>query len=320
MELTSINFPDSVTDIGEAAFWACLRLNIAIPNGIESIGRFAFYVCALDDVTIPASVTFIGDGAFSGCRPLSAIKVDANNQAYKAIDGVLFTKDGTELVAYPSGKKDSSYTVPNGVRIIKDNSYGSNTYLRSVVFSDSVTEIGFQSFSGCSNLKNISLGSGVIRIEHYAFADTGLTNVFIPSGVEKIVGSAFSGCSRLSAFEVDPNNPHYTSFEGVVFSKDLSTLAIYPSGRRYHYSIPNGTTTIGEWAFTGNNRLTSVYIPISVTNIERDAFWQNDALFDVYYKGSAADRENLLTIDFNNSSLTNAEWHYNCIPFDGTVE
>jgi hypothetical protein len=131
---------------------------VVIPGTIDRervtyIGAEAFYGrSSLTSVTIPASVTYIGAAAFAKCGRLEAINVSAENQRYKDIDGILFTKDGETLLAYPGGGK-SAYTIPDGVASIDDFAFLGCTNLTSVTIPAGVTHVGERAFYGCDKLK-----------------------------------------------------------------------------------------------------------------------------------------------------------------------
>ncbi|MCL2087547.1 MAG: leucine-rich repeat protein [Oscillospiraceae bacterium] len=107
-----------------------------------------------------------------------------------------------------------------------------------------------------------------------AFCDcTGLTEITLPAGVVSIGVGAFFGCEGLREIKVSEDNQVYTSLDGVLFSKDLNTIVIYPRGKiGDYYTIPNSVTSIGEAAFAGCSELTSITIPDSVTSIGDWAF------------------------------------------------
>ena len=158
--LTSITIPNSVTSIGNSAFLGCSSLtSITIPNSVTSIGYSAFSGCSsLTSITIPNSVTYIGSGAFSGCSSLTSIEVNANNQNYASIDGVLYNKEITTLICCPSGK--TSITIPNSVTSIGDYAFRYCSSLTSITIPNSITSIGNYAFLGCSSLTSITcLGS-----------------------------------------------------------------------------------------------------------------------------------------------------------------
>ena len=120
---------------------------VVIPGEIEGkkvtgIGMDAFDSCtSLTSITIPYGVTEIGYAAFSGYPSLTAINVGVNNQSYCSVDGVLFSKDMSEIILYPRGKTDASYTIPDGVTSIDTETFENCVHLDSITVPASVTEL-----------------------------------------------------------------------------------------------------------------------------------------------------------------------------------
>jgi hypothetical protein len=111
-----------VTGIGGGAFVGCDSLtNIILPSSLVSIGVSAFAGCSsLIGITIPAYVTSIGDDAFYGNAALTAITVDTANAYYASdADGVLFNKEKTVLIQYPTGNARSDYAIPADVTAVQ---------------------------------------------------------------------------------------------------------------------------------------------------------------------------------------------------------
>lgn len=141
--LTEIKIPESVKTIGLCAFDRCASLaTVTLSEGLEEIGRQAFAYCeALKRIHIPKSVKCIGIWAFDGCDTLEEITVDTENSAYRSIDGNLYSKDGTVLLKYAVGKKNTEITVPEGVKKIGESAFLGAESLKKIHLPDSLTEI-----------------------------------------------------------------------------------------------------------------------------------------------------------------------------------
>ena len=179
--LTSVTIPNSVTNIGVYAFYGCKSLtSVTIPDSVISIGDYAFSYCeSLTSVTIPNSVTSICSDAFFDCTSLKSIEVSDNNKNYSSVDGVLFNKDKTELIKYPSSKTDNTYEIPDNVTSIGAYAFQDCSRLTSVTIPNSVTSIGYGAFLGCSSLTSVTIPNSVTSIGSYAFYDcTNLANVY----------------------------------------------------------------------------------------------------------------------------------------------
>ena len=102
--LKHIELPDSVTTIEQEAFSDSGIETIKLSNSLTYIGKEAFKNTNLKTITIPASVSGIESEAFSGCKSLTEINVDEDNQYYSSIDGILYDKSGENMIFYPEGK------------------------------------------------------------------------------------------------------------------------------------------------------------------------------------------------------------------------
>ena len=251
--LSNITLSTSLTSIGECAFWHCESLkNIEIPESVTNLGELMFGECKmLSSITIPASVTNIDDSAFRGCYSLEYITLDENNPRYKLIDGNLYSKDEKTLVKYAVGKKNVSFSIP-----------------------ETVTNIEFYAFEGCTALKSIEIPDSVTTIKGSAFEDcTALTSVNIPDGV-KTIGGIFIGCSSLKNITIPDS---VTNIEGYAFRGCTSLKSI---------TIPKSVTSIGDFAFHYCLSLETIYIPASVKTIGDHAISWSALLRKINFDGT----------------------------------
>jgi hypothetical protein len=121
----------------------------------------------------------------------------------------------------------------------------------------------------------VNLGTGVVSFGEEAFRNCArLPSIAIPASVTSIGSWAFRECPRLVDIQVDAGNPAYCSREGVLFNKNVTKLICHPIGKADRaYAVPDGTTTINDYAFSFCTNLEGVTLPFSVTNIGQLAFY-----------------------------------------------
>ena len=288
--LKSLVLPDGVTSIGDYAFDGCCSLRcVVISDGVTRIGNYAFWGCkSLKSLVIPDSVTHIGNGAFNACSSLKSLVIPAS---VGNIIGNPFSGWNGEL------KCLSPYFIyDNKVLFDKDKSKiiafrDRNT--TSYVIPDSVSCIEFGAFWNCHSLKRLVLPDSVSSIGDWAFWNCrSLTDIVIPDSVNSIGDRVFSGCCSLKSLVI----PDSVSSIGESVFEDCTSLSslVIPEGVtsighcafRGCYSlsnivIPNGVTSIGGCAFDGCKSLNSVVIPDSVTSIGYWAFQFCSSLNDI---------------------------------------
>ncbi len=308
---TAYKIPDSVTSIGDEAFWDCTSLtSVTIPDSVISVGDDAFYDCtSLTSVTIPDSVTSIGDEVFRDCTSLTSVTIG---------DGVTIIGDS----AFSNCKNLTSVTIPDGVTSIGEHTFYNCTRLTSITIPDSVTSIGDKAFSNCESLTSVTIGGGVTSIGSYAFYDCTslrkveitdlkawceidfyyshsnplyyakklylsgelITELVIPKDVTSIGDHAFTNCESLTSVTIGDGvkSIGYSAFSNctgvtsiIIPDSEISigALAFCNCTGLTSVIIPDSVTSIGGSAFDGCTSLTSITIPDSVTSIGGCAFW-----------------------------------------------
>ncbi len=210
--------------------------DVVLPEEIDGetvvgLGDFIFNMQdGIETVTIPDNLCHIGASAFYGTS-ITEFIVSDTHPMYKTEDGVLFSKDGIALVAYPPEKTDTSYTVPDGVEELYHGCFAQNLHLQEVTLPD-----------------------GLIYIDTWAFAYTLLTELDIPDTVTEIGGYAFAYMTRLTEIET-PSDLAYISSATFAGCANLDTV-----------TLNEGLLEIGQSAFAGT-AVRDIVIPTTVTSI-----------------------------------------------------
>ena len=262
MALHELVIPGNVQEIGDNAFNGCIQLSsLTLSEGIRVIEEMAFSNCSdLTEVLIPASVECLGDGVFSDCLAMTQIAVAPESEHFVVRDDILYSKDLSVLVHYPASKEEQEFTIPEEVRKIAGLAFASNYFLMEVMLGDHLEEVGSYAFARCSSLSFMSL----------------------PAQTTRLGASPFHDCTMLLEIEVDPNNPCYSSIDGVLYNKEQTQLIQYPAGLYDDfYKVPDTVREIAENACYDAQDLEVLKIPAGVRKIGDMAFAFCDQLRDV---------------------------------------
>ena len=215
---TNIVVPDTidgrkVTVLGNSTFQYCTQASdiesVTLPDSLTTIEKNAFYNCEkLKSVTIPQNVSSIGLAAFvEGLSEssLTEIKVDPENPYFSEKDGVVFSKDGTKLIVFPSGRS-GDYQIPDGTVSVGDYAFYYCVNVSSITVPGSVRSLGEGAFGNCSSLTKAVLNEGLEEIGEYAFqSSSGIRDIIIPTSVKSVGKNGLrlsSGC-RIRVLSTD---------------------------------------------------------------------------------------------------------------------
>ena len=217
--------------------------------------------CQSGNASIYSTMTWM---AFVGCPSIRSVTMCGDRVPLSELFPDVYQKL-TEVVVLP-GTKSFVSGFMDGCSAVK-----------RVFLPEGFAYIGSSAFSGCTDLVEVVIPSSVTSIGSSAFRNcSALESVMFPTGLEKVGWDAFAGCTRLARVET----PTLAAWLAISFGdRDANPLArgaaLYLGGSvspLERLVIPDGTASIGHYAFTGYTNLVSVTIPQSVTDIGYSAF------------------------------------------------
>lgn len=277
VSLGSISVPSSVTKIGSEAFSGCSNMCFStVSNNITEIGEMAFFGCkGAETINISSNVNKIGDGAFADISDVKEFVISSSNEKYHTSEGVVFSKDLSEIVQYPKSKNGGSFTAN------KNGLSGD---------ADMVTTIHPYAFYGCENLTSVNL-TGIEAIGELAFAKAFNIKNIIAEGLEDTSYGVFSGTSWLEDSAKEKSQ--------VVLGKCLILYADVDKTIVESNDLDESITGIAGQAFASSD-IESICISGKIKHIGENAFLNAVNLQNVYFDEMNSD----LVADLKNPDKT----------------
>lgn len=213
----------------------------------------SLFFSIITSLTIPQYCWFQSNDVFAyDTKYLKEILVSENNEWYTSVNGVLYSKNKTELIKYPSAADANKYIVPAGTKSLSRSAISYCDNLTEIVLQEGVESINYRTFAGCNNLKKISIP------------------VSLSSFPVSRYDCAIEECDSLTSITVASNNEKYDSRDNCNAIIETATNTLIFGCKST--TIPASVTSIGVGAFQYCRGLTSLTIPSSVTSIGDYAF------------------------------------------------
>lgn len=261
VKLGNDTLPNSLVSIAENGLYCAgpTDFSLTLPSGIESVGNSSFILSKFNSIKFGKNVQEIGTNIFAYCDRLEEIVIDEENP-YFCTDGIaILNKDKSVLYDV---RKDSieSYDIPEGVTIIKENTFSNSDY-KDITIPDGVETIEGYAFSNMSNLTSITFPNSVISLgDSVLYYCQNLVDVTLPSGISEIPYGFMEYCDKIESIQIPSG---VTLIDGFAFDGCTSLVDI---------SLPDTLITIKNYAFRHCTGLSSITIPESVESIGSDTF------------------------------------------------
>lgn len=231
--------------------------DLDVPYGITELTHTGtFKNCTFSSIRIPSSVKEIRSDFFEGLTTIKTIYYDSTLEDWLKIKfkGLL----NNPYTLYIDGEIAENIEIPDTITSIPNHCFYYCSSLRTVKFHHKVTGIGESAFNKSGLSGKIKLHEGIVKIDKYAFLNSKIVGINIPSSLVTIDNYAFAHCTELESIEVDENNSKYQSIEGVLFNKKGNAIEFFPPAHKDFY-LGKEVNYICQCAFSGKMRGQKVY-------------------------------------------------------------
>ena len=353
--IKSVVISNGITRIDEYTFCDCVNMEkVKIADTVTAIGYYAFLNCdKLSTVDISKNITNIASfNPFADCDSLKQIRVSNQNAYYKSVNGILYNRDGTRIIAFPNLATYSD-EILSGVTSISYASFRGNTTIESMNFPETISYVGFEAFMD-SKLKKVNLNEGLKTIEGngYIFGAAfsvcnSIESIHFPSTLQDIPEISSLNLKDITFSEKDTMS--YKKFGGVNGCENLEEVSLPNSIEgcaAYSFNnclnlknvhlpnklkgisscmfknctaltnveIPENVVMIYANAFENCNNLKTVTIPKALTQVRDNAFTDCNSLDTIYYAGTPDEWNAIDISSAGNDTLNYANIVYNYTP------
>ncbi len=230
----------------------------------------------LTTVYLGSGLEEIAVSAFDFSDNIENFYVAEDNQHFTAVNGILYNKDMTSILRYPTARQ-GGFSIPETVTTIGGSAFEQCFHLTDIVIPETVTSIGVNAFSQCFKLTNVIIPAGVTTIYDRAFFDCdGLTEIILPDNVTKLGSHAFAYCDNVTRLRLSEN------------LKTIPAYAFCGLTSLTHLTLPRNLYEIKSNGFSECTSLQSVIMFNKLRSVHL-LFDDCDNLTDIYYIGTEED-------------------------------
>lgn len=295
-DLLQVEISEGVTEIKRNAFSSCRNLqSVEFPNSLERIEEYVFTYCyALTNFYFPKNVSYINQDAFYICPNVTSFMCSGLNPYFKSVNGVMYSKDMTKLLFYPSAAAATTFDVPSTVTRIESNAFSSNDNLVEITFPEGLTWLSNRALSNCDNLVSIELPDALQHISamNFSYCDN-LSHVKLPASLDTICNGVFMGLPSLHELVI-PRNVKYidefaftesdglqkVTFEEGSLLDGIGSRAFEHCTSLESFIMPNSATWMGGQIFGYCSSLKTFHLSDNLTQMNLSNFLECTSLVE----------------------------------------
>jgi len=244
-DIERIVVENGVTGLGKNAFVRCANATeISISDSVKSVRFQALYECgSIENITLPPSLEELGDRVFNGCRSLTDFYIADGNMHFSTSEGILYSKDMSELICYPAGR-EGKYVMSSGITNVARSAF-TCCAMSELVISESVKSFGFNPIWACNNLTVITVPDNVTSISNMFLGYcNSLIDVRIGDGVDTLPQYTFYHCEALESIHLGRG---ITRIERNAVIECGNLTDLYYAGSESEWNKINIDNNYNEW-------------------------------------------------------------------------
>ena len=271
--------------------------NVVLPETVEIYGK-VYPLTTIDEnaftwtspansiiesIKIPKNIKSINSSAFRDLSKLKKFIVDDENDFFTTIDDALYSKDKKTIIKYPQGKDSNIARVYSYAETISPYAFAGCSKLEEIKAYDGIKNIGEYAFEDCKSLKAFTVPEGITKLENGTFGYCeNLEILNLPSTLQDFNHYIINGCYSLKEINIKGNNNYLVEQNGCIYNNKRDTLLWCVNiSNNEEVIVPEGVTTIYDYAFASCKNLKRIILPEGLNKINAYTFLDCENLVDV---------------------------------------